>query len=122
MLPIVLTADGPMVPGGNLFARDPGGTVKYQDASAEALASADQSVGMAMQLLQNFHYDQLRTGVRYQPDGQLNLALQFEGNNPDFFDGQATHLNVNLDYNLLDLLESLRVANDVIENVESKYR
>ena len=122
MLPIVLTADGPMVPGGNLFARDPGGTVKYQDASAEALASADQSVGMAMQLLQNFHYDQLRTGVRYQPDGQLNLALQFEGNNPDFFDGQTTHLNVNLDYNLLDLLESLRVANDVIENVESKYR
>jgi len=109
-------------PGGNLFARDPGGVIKYQDESADALAQADQSVGMAMKLLQNFQYDQLQSGVLYQPDGKLNLALQFEGKNPDFFGGQATHLNVNLEYNLLDLLESLRVANDVIEKVESKYK
>jgi hypothetical protein len=122
MLPIVLTKEGPMVPGGNLFARDPGGTIKYQDESANALAQADQSVGMAMKLLQNFQYDELQSGVRYQPDGQLNLSLQFEGKNPDFFDGQKTHLNVNLDYNLLDLLESLRIANDVIEKVEQKYK
>ncbi|WP_297533338.1 YdbH domain-containing protein [Thalassolituus sp.] len=122
MLPIVLTKEGPMVPGGNLFARDPGGTIKYQDESADALAQADQSVGMAMKLLQNFQYDELQSGVRYQPDGQLNLSLQFEGKNPDFFDGQKTHLNVNLDYNLLDLLESLRIANDVIEKVEQKYK
>ena len=69
-----------------------------------------------MKLLQNFQYDELQSVVRYQPDGQLNLSLQFEGKNSDFFDGQKTHLNVNLDYNLLDLLESLRIANDVIEN------
>ena len=122
MLPIILTKDGPMVPGGNLFARDPGGVIKYQDESADALAQADQSVGMAMKLLQNFQYDQLQSGVLYQPDGKLDLALQFEGKNPDFFGGQATHLNVNLEYNLLDLLESLRVANDVIEQVEAKYK
>lgn len=122
MLPIVLTKDGPMVPGGNLFARNPGGVIKYQDESADALAQADKSVGMAMKLLQNFQYDQLQSGVQYQPDGKLNLALQFEGKNPDFFDGQATHLNVSLEYNLLDLLESLRVANDVIEKVEQKYK
>lgn len=122
MLPIILTKDGPMVPGGNLFARDPGGVIKYQDDSADALAQADQSVGMAMTLLQNFQYDQLQSGVQYQPDGTLNLALQFEGKNPDFFDGQATHLNVNLEYNLLDLLESLRVANDVIERAEQRYK
>ena len=122
MLPIVLTKDGPMIPGGNMFARDPGGVIKYQDESADALAQSDQSVGMAMKLLQNFQYDQLQSGVQYQPDGKLNLALQFQGKNPDFFDGQATHLNVNLEYNLLDLLESLRIANDVIEKVEAKYK
>ena len=122
MLPIVLTKEGPMVPGGNLFARDPGGVIRYQDESADTLAQADQSVGMAMKLLQNFHYDELQSGVRYQPDGQLDLSLQFEGNNPDFFGGQATHLNVNLEYNLLDLLESLRISNEVIEKVEQKYQ
>ena len=122
MLPVVLTREGPMVPGGNLFARDPGGVIRYQGDSADALAQSDQSVGMAMKLLQNFEYDQLQSGVQYQPDGQLNLSLQFQGKNPDFFGGQATHLNVNLDYNLLDLLESLRISNEVIETIEQKYQ
>lgn len=122
VLPIVLTKEGPQVPGGTLFARAPGGIIQYNNATSQALKSSDQTVGMALQLLENFHYDQLESGVEYQPDGQLNLALQFQGYNPGFFDGQATHLNVNLDYNLLDLLESLRVTNDLIQKVEDKYQ
>ena len=122
MLPIVLTPEGPMVPGGNLFARDPGGIIQYRSSAGEALKSSDQTVGMAMNLLDNFLYNQLESGIQYQPDGSLNIALQFQGKNPDFFGGQATHLNINLDYNLLDLLESLRITNEVVEKVEVKYR
>ena len=122
LLPVVLTAQGPQVPAGNLFAREPGGIIRYQSPTADALGQSDQSVGMAMQILENFHYNQLQTGILYQPDGQLNLALQFQGKNPDFFDGQSTHLNVNLEYNLLDFLESLRVTQDVISTLEEKYR
>src|SRR5690606_27443725 len=108
-------------PAGNLFARDPGGVIRYQSPAADALGQSDQSVGLAMQILENFHYNQLQTGVLYQPDGQLDLALQFQGKNPDFFGGQATHLNVNLEYNLLDVLGSLRVTQDVITRLEEKY-
>lgn len=122
LLPLVLTKEGVQVPGGSLFARDPGGIVQYSNATSEALGQSDQTVGMAMQLLENFQYDQLQTNIQYQPDGQLNLGLQFKGKNPDFFDGQKTHLNVNLDYNLLDLLESLRVTQDVISRLEQKYQ
>ena len=35
MLPIVLTPEGPMVPGGNLFARDPGGIIQYRSSAGE---------------------------------------------------------------------------------------
>ena len=122
VIPIVLTEEGVSVPGGALFARDPGGTIRYHNNTSQALGQSDQTVGMAMRLLQNFRYDQLQTNLQYQPDGALNLGLQFEGSNPDFFDGQRTHLNVNLDYNLLDLLESLRVTQDVISKLESKYQ
>lgn len=122
LLPIVITQAGVQIPGGNLFARDPGGVIRYNNATSQALKSSDQTVGLAMQLLEDFHYNQLESGVEYQPDGELNLALQFQGNNPDFFGGQATHLNVNLDYNLLDLLESLRISNDLIQKVEDKYQ
>lgn len=122
VLPIVLTQQGPSIPGGNLFARAPGGTIRYQTDASEALKQSDPSVALAMQLLENFHFKELSSGVRYQPDGSLNLSLKFEGNNPDFFNGQATHLNVNLEYNLLDLLSSLRVADDVINRLEQKYQ
>ncbi|PHS65387.1 MAG: hypothetical protein COB09_06400 [Thalassobium sp.] len=122
VLPIVLTKEGAQIPGGTLFARDPGGVIRYQNATSEALQQSDQTVGLAMQLLQNFNYDQLQSNIQYQPDGALNLGLQFQGKNPDFFGGQATHLNVNLEYNLLDLLESLRVTQDVISRLENKYQ
>jgi len=122
VLPIVLTAEGPTVPGGNLFARPPGGILRYNTDTSASLKQADPTVGLAMQALENFHYTRLDSGITYAADGALNLALQFQGANPDFFDGQATHLNVNLDYNLLDLLESLRVANDVVERLEDKYQ
>ena len=122
VLPIVLTPEGPTVPGGNLFARSPGGVLRYNTETSAALKQSDPTVGLAMQALENFHYTELSSGIQYQADGALNLALKFQGANPDFFDGQATHLNVNLDYNLLDLLESLRVANDVISRLEDKYQ
>ena len=122
MLPVVLTKEGPSIPGGTLFARDPGGVVKYLGDTANALSKSNQGTGMAMKLLSDFRYELLQSGVQYQPDGQLNLALKFEGHNPDFFDGQKTLLNVNLEYNLLDLLESLRLSNDVIQKLEDKYQ
>ena len=122
LLPIVISPEGVSIPGGTLFARAPGGVIQYNNATSEALGQSDQTVGLAMQLLQNFQYEQLKNDIQYQPDGELNLGLQFQGKNPDFFGGQKTHLNVNLEYNLLDLLESLRVTQDVISRLEQKYQ
>lgn len=122
MLPIVLTPEGPTVPGGNLFARDPGGVVRYQTATSDALGETDPTMNLAFQLLQDYRYQILETGVQYEPDGRLNLNLRFQGRNPSFFGGQASHLNLNLEYNLLDLLESLRVSQQLIERVEQRYQ
>ena len=122
VLPIILLPEGPQIPAGTLFARAPGGTVSYRGQSAESLKKSDPNVSLAMQVLDDFRYDKLQTNVIYQPDGALNLGLQFQGHNPTFFDGQATHLNLNLEYNLLDLLESLRISNDIVQKLENKYQ
>lgn len=122
LLPINLTPEGPQVPAGSLFARDPGGNVRYQNQTAEALAQSGQSMNLAMQLLSDFNYNKLQVGVAYEPSGLSSLDLQFQGKNPDFYNGKATHLNVNLEYNLLDLLESLRLADDMINRIEEKYQ
>lgn len=122
VLPIVLLPEGPQIPAGTLYARAPGGVIQYRGSAADTLRKSDQTVGLAIQLLDDFRYDQLETHVNYEPDGALKLGLQFQGHNPGFFDGQATHLNLNLDYNLLDLLESLRISNDIVETLEKKYQ
>ena len=122
ILPIILLPEGPQVPAGSLFARAPGGIVQFRGATADSLKESDPSVSLAMKVLDDFRYDKLQTNITYQPDGELNLGLQFQGHNPTFFDGQATHFNLNLDYNLLDLLESLRISNDIVQKLENKYQ
>ncbi|ASP38132.1 hypothetical protein CHH28_05280 [Bacterioplanes sanyensis] len=122
VLPIIVAPDGVSVPAGHLFARAPGGTLSYQNQTSAALGGSHEGVAMAMNLLSDFHYDTLQSSIRYQPDGELNLGLSFAGSNPNFFDGQATELNINLDYNLLDLLHSLRVTQNLVQELEQKYQ
>ena len=122
VLPIILLPTGPQIPAGSLYARAPGGIVQFRGATANNLKESDPSVSLAMQVLDDFRYDKLQTDITYQPNGELNLGLQFQGHNPTFFDGQATHFNLNLEYNLLDLLESLRISNDIVQKLENKYQ
>lgn len=122
VLPVILLPEGPQVPAANLYARPPGGIVKYRGQTADSLKESDPSVSLAMQVLDDFRYHTLQTNATYQPNGELKLALRFQGHNPTFFDGQETHFNLNLDYNLLDLLESLRISNDIVQKLENKYQ
>jgi hypothetical protein len=122
ILPIILLPEGPQIPAGSLYARAPGGIVQFRGTTADNLKKSDPSVGLAMQVLDDFRYNKLQTNITYQPNGALDLGLQFQGHNPTFFDGQATHFNLNLDYNLLDLLESLRISNDIVQKLENKYQ
>lgn len=122
VLPVLLLPEGPQIPAGSLYARAPGGIVQYRSQTADSLKKSDPNVSLAMQVLDDFHYHKLQTDITYQPNGELNLELQFQGNNPTFFDGQATHFNLNLEYNLLDFLESLRISNDIVQKLENKYQ
>ncbi len=122
VLPVILLPEGPQVPAANLYARPPGGIVKYRGQTADSLKESDPSVSLAMQVLDDFRYHTLQTNATYQPNGELKLGLRFQGHNPTFFDGQETHFNLNLDYNLLDLLESLRISNDIVQKLENKYQ
>lgn len=112
----------PVIEKGRLYARAPGGIVEYKGQTSDSLQQSNPMVKLAMRALENYHYNKLQADINYQPDGALNLALKFQGKNPDFFDGQATHFNLSLDYNLLDLLESLRISQDIVEKVENKYQ
>lgn len=120
-IPITLRKNKPEVSDALFFARPPGGLIKVESAAGDSLKQSNAAVGFAFDALKNFHYDTLKVKANYMPTGELDMYLGFKGKNPDFFDGQATHLNVNLGYNLQDLLESLRITNRLIESIEEKY-
>lgn len=120
-IPMILDAQGINVPNAKLFARAPGGLVQFKSSAGQSLKQSNAVVGIAINALENFHYNQLNIEANYQPTGDILANLKFAGFNPTFFDGQATNLNINLTSNLHNLLESARIADNLIENIEDKY-
>lgn len=120
-IPVTIINNKPQVSKALLQARPPGGIVKVKPETTAPLKKSHAAVGFAMNALENFHYKTLDVTASYAPDGRVDMGLGFKGSNPDFFDGQSTHMNINFDYNLHDLLESLRITNRLIEGIEEKY-
>jgi hypothetical protein len=58
----------------------------------------------------------------YQPDGTLKLRLEIKGNNLLVENGRPIHLNLNLEQNVLQLLESLRYVDGLSGTIDEKVQ
>lgn len=121
-IPLAVTANGVSVKDGTVEAEAPGGVIRYQPSpeSAALLADADSGMKLVAQALSNFQYTVLRAGVQYAEDGVLQLAAQLEGRNPDMKKSPPIHFNVNVQENVLALLQSLRLVQDIEESLQNK--
>ncbi len=77
-------------------------------------------LGFAVKALEDLNYDKLHVGVDYAADGALALAVRLEGRNPAIEGGRPLHYNLNINENLPDLLNSLRLADEVSGRVEQR--
>ena len=108
---------------GKLSAREPGGSIRYTPtAKVAALAQSNPSVNIVVKALSNFQYHLLDVKTDYQPGGELNLQVRLQGKNPDWQEGQPVHLNLNLEENILTLLRSLQMSDDISERVRKRYQ
>ena len=122
-LPITLTARGLSIAGGKLHAQAPGGVIRYQGSDrVREMAATNPNLKLVLNALGNYHYDKLDVGVDYAEDGELVLHLALAGRNPDWNAGQPIHLNINISENLLTLLRSLRLADDISVEVEKRVK
>lgn len=120
-LPLSLSPRGVTIAGGQLRARPPGGVVRYTpNEAARAMAASNPSVKLVQDALSNYHYTKLEADVDYAQTGDLTLRVAMAGHNPDWNAGQPIHLNVNLTDNIPMLLRSLRLADDISEQVEKR--
>jgi hypothetical protein len=120
-LPLSLTPRGVTIAGGRLRARPPGGVVRYiPNEAARAMAASNPSVKLVQEALSNYHYAKLEADVDYSETGDLGLRVAMAGQNPDWNAGQPINLNINLTDNIPMLLRSLRLADDISEQIEKR--
>ena len=112
-IPISIGPKGFQVKNGVLNARAPGGRISIDKAKLGSLAESNPKLALALKVLENYQYSELKSKVSYDPDGNLALAVSLKGKNPNVNYGQAVNVNVNVEENLPALLRSLRLADEI---------
>lgn len=119
-LPILLSGDTITLENGLMSALSPGGTIRYTPATSAP--SSNSSVQLVNDALSNYQYQLLDAGVNYDENGDLQMAVQLQGKNPDMNNGQAINLNVNISDNLPTLFKSLQAGRSISEELERQLR
>jgi hypothetical protein len=100
-IPFAFVSDGIEIKDAELHSTV-SGTLRYR-AGERAAAPADN---IALQALQDFHYDTMKIWINYEPDGAYRVRLRLEGRNPDLYNGYPIAFNLNLSGELPDLLRA----------------
>ena len=108
---------------GGLKALDPGGKIRFQpNAAVAAYAAGNSGLKMALNALENFHYEALEVKLDYAPDGTAYLQTHLKGKNPDWNNGQKMNFNINIEENIPQLLKTLQFTDKLTETIEKRYR
>jgi len=118
-LPVSLRDGSVSIAEGSLFAEFPGGNIRY---SGSGEVSGNAALDFVNKTLSNYQYDVMETGVDYLPNGDLALAVQLQGTNPDSNSGQRINLNLNISDNIPTLLRSLQAGRTITEAVEQQLQ
>ncbi|OMH38178.1 YdbH domain-containing protein [Motiliproteus sp. MSK22-1] len=121
-LPLSLTPKGLSINDGHIEAQSPGGMLAYRPAGADALASGNYGLKIAMKVLEAFHYQTLGLTVNYQPDGTLILDTALKGHNPGWQNGQPIDFNIRIEQNLLKLLKAIQFSSNLSEDLEKRIQ
>ncbi len=117
-LPFDFNRKGVFIRNGNLKARAPGGKLHYQaNDRVKNLAKSNANIAMLLQALTDFSYNELIADADYDADGKLKLKVRLKGSNPEFQQGRAVHLNVNVEENVLQLIRSLQLGDVISEKI-----
>jgi len=120
-LPVTLKNGRIIIASGYLQALAPGGHIRYiANEASVALASSSPELKLALNLLDDFQYKILSTQVKLDEGGNLFLGLSLEGSNPSQHEGRPINFNINLEQNIDPLLQSLRISDKLVEQIEDR--
>ena len=88
--------------------------------ASKALAASSTELALALDLLSDFQYEVLSSKVNLDKEGELLLGLSLAGKNPSQYEGRPINFNINLEQNLDPLLQSLRLSDKLVEQLENR--
>ncbi len=119
-LPLRLEGSALSIRGGQLY-NDGGGWLRYAAAPAvQQSAAGNPGLQLALGALSNLQIERLQVDVDYAEQGDLELSCRFQGHNPDWQQGRAIDLTLNLEENLPMLLKSLQFAGQIDDSVNRR--
>ncbi|MFI8481365.1 YdbH domain-containing protein [Pseudomonas sp. NPDC078700] len=121
-IPLHINAAGFSVNQGQIHARQPGGRLQFDNDKIKAMGKSNPAMQLVAQSLEDFHYTTLSSGVSYDPQGQLLLALRLEGRNPAIEKGRPINFNINLEENIPTLLASIQLSDKVSDIVQQRVQ
>jgi hypothetical protein len=122
-LPLEITKTHVVLRRGELQARPPGGWIRYRPTEeVKAMAKDNVSLQFVNQALSNLQYKTLKVRADSTPKGDLTLRVELRGHNPEWQSGRPIHLNLNLQENLLMLLRSLSIADDLTDRMNRQIQ
>lgn len=119
-LPLQLRGDRILIEEGLVAALKPGGIIQYTPANS--IPSSNPSIQLVNDALSNYQFTTMNTDVFYDENGDLRLAVQLRGINPDMNNGQAINLNVNITDNIPTLIRSLQASRVITDALEQSLR
>ena len=114
-LPVRFDGEKYIIENGELY-NITNGLIQVMDSPAvEELKANNTQLQLAFEALQNLHYHQLSSDVSMADDGYMLLETVIKGYNPDI--ENDVNLNLNLNYDLMGLLESMSITQRLEENI-----
>lgn len=112
-VPLHLDESGAVIENGVIESIG-GGTIRYSAATAAAaLAAGGGSGELLAKALANFQFSQLKLTLAGPLAGKMTAKTAIKGSNPDLYDGKKIELNVDLQGDLRELLQSVSVLKDL---------
>lgn len=106
-IPVKMSQGRISVAEGRLLA-EKGGRIVYLTTPAERQI-ANPGLKTTYEALSNFFYIELSSLLAMDPEGNSRITLQLRGSNPDFQAGRRVELNLTIEQNLLELMQSLTI-------------
>jgi Dicarboxylate transport len=121
-LPVRIQGSDAIVRAGELTSEGPG-TLRYRPASTPAaLQAGGENMGLLLQALENFRYEELRITLDGRTDAEMDVGLHIKGANPDLYDGHPIEFNLNLEGELGNILKRSLTGYRIPEQIRERIQ